>query len=115
MQRCGQCTRLRWPGRPICNDCHSSALEWVPVSGRGAIESWTVTHHSFGPAVAVPFVVVLVRLDDQDDIYMPGYFDGPGDGLNLQAGQPVVADFEDVALSDGGSLRVVLWRTDPPA
>lgn len=115
VQRCSSCGRLRWPARPICNDCHAVTFEWVPASGCGTIESWTVTHHSFGPTVEVPFTVVLVRLDDQEDIHMPGYFDGPGDGSTVQIGQPVRAHFVSVETSDGGELRVLRWGPAAPS
>jgi uncharacterized OB-fold protein len=114
VQRCSSCGRLRWPARPICNDCHAFAFEWVAASGCGTIESWTVTHHSFGPTVEVPFVVVLVRLDDQDDIHMPGYYDGPGDGSTVRIGQAVRAHFVSVGTADGGGFEVVQWRPASP-
>ncbi|TDD26262.1 hypothetical protein E1287_36560 [Actinomadura sp. KC06] len=109
LQACGPCRRLRWPARAICNDCGSDDWTWVPASGFGTVASWTVTHR---PATAGgPFVVVLVRLDDQDDILMPGYVDGPQDGAGLVIGLPVQVGFEDVAAGDGGRDLVVLrWR-----
>lgn len=112
VQKCARCARLRWPPRPICNECHDSAHEWVAATGRGTVESWTATYHSFGPAIDVPFLVVLVRLEDQPDIYMPGYFDGPPDGRATRIGQRVSVGFVDVDTSDGTTLRVLQWVPD---
>jgi uncharacterized OB-fold protein len=110
LQRCSECRRLRWPPRPSCGECGSHGWEWINSAGAGTIASWTVTHHSFIPDVVVPFVVVLVRLDDQDDVFIPGHVDGPGDGSGLRIGQPVEVGFEELA-GDGGPMTLLRWRT----
>jgi hypothetical protein len=80
-----------------------------------------VNHHSFGAGAGgrpAPYVVVLVRLDDQPDILIPGSWAGAPDGSDLHAGLPVVAGFEDIDLGDvddqldtsGESDRVALLR-----
>jgi uncharacterized OB-fold protein len=69
--------------------------QWVPASGRGTVASWIVNHHTFATAFTAPYVVVLVRLDDQDDILMPGGWAGPADGQGLEVGRAVIAGFED--------------------
>ncbi|WP_164478356.1 Zn-ribbon domain-containing OB-fold protein [Mycolicibacterium stellerae] len=110
IQCCTGCQRLRWPARAICNDCGSFEWRWIPATGRGTIASWTVTHRS-APADATPTVVVMVRLDDQDDIFMPGFVDGPDDGSGLSIGLPVNVGFDEVAVgSDGWRLSVLRWR-----
>lgn len=74
VQRCRQCRRWTWPARPMCSGCHGADLEWVEPSGKGEIYSWVVTHQPYGPDLAklVPYVVALVRIDEQDDILIPG-------------------------------------------
>ncbi len=110
LQACTPCRRLRWPARAICNDCGSDEWTWTPACGLGTVASWTVTHRS-GPAGGERFVVVLVRLDDQDDILVPGYVDGPPDGSGLVIGLPVEVGFEDVEVGDAEDRLVVLrWR-----
>ena len=121
LQRCDDCGALRWPPRELCNRCGSLAWRWVPASGRGTVASWIVNHHAFGSGAGgrpAPYVVVLVRLDDQADILIPGGWDGAPDGTDLHAGLPVVAGFDDVELGDvddpldtsGESDRVALLR-----
>lgn len=106
VQRCENCGRLRWPARAVCNECLSEQYAWAPAES-GTVASWTVTHR---PEVD-PFVVVLVRLDDQDDILIPGFVDGPADGSGLRIGAPVRVGFDDVAVGrDGGKLVVLRWR-----
>jgi uncharacterized OB-fold protein len=74
VQRCRDCGRLLFPARPICAHCAGSALEWVPVSGRGTVISWVVTHQVFNKlfADAVPYTTVLVQLEEQPDLLMYG-------------------------------------------
>src|SRR5947207_637583 len=50
VQRCAGCGLLRHYPRPMCSACHSMECEWVAVSGRGTLRSWTVCHHAFLPA-----------------------------------------------------------------
>ncbi|MGE0214648.1 Zn-ribbon domain-containing OB-fold protein [Mycolicibacterium sp.] len=106
IQCCTSCHRLRWPARAVCNACGSTGCQWVSASGSGTVASWTVTHRPTGT-----FVVVLVRLADQDDILIPGYIDGPTDGSGLSIGMPVSLGFDDVEIGkDGWRLVVVRWR-----
>ena len=48
-----------------CAECGSTAYEWAPVTGRGTLYSWTVTHQVFHPAFDVPFVAAVIELDEQ--------------------------------------------------
>ena len=44
------------------------------MSGTGEVHSWVVTHQVYAPDFVdlVPYTVVLVRIDEQDDILIPG-------------------------------------------
>jgi uncharacterized OB-fold protein len=101
-QRCGGCRSWRWPPRMRCGRCGSPEWTWEAVSGRGTVASWIVNHHSFLPAIEPPYTVVLVRLDEQDDILMPGAWLGGGEPVMDQA---VQADFVE---RDGETL--LGWR-----
>jgi len=90
MQRCRRCTRWTWPARPICSGCHGFDLEWTEAGGGGEVHSWIVTHQPYSPDLAalVPYAVVLVRVDEQDDILIPGRYVGTVDihqGLRVRA------------------------------
>jgi uncharacterized OB-fold protein len=63
-QKCGECGKYTFPPRPMCPRCHSLQREVVPLSGRGAILSWTVPRHppAFGFKEAP--IVVVVRLEE---------------------------------------------------
>jgi uncharacterized protein len=76
MQHCRACGRWTWPPRPICSGCHGDDLEWKDASGTGVVYSWVVTHQPYAPDLAklLPYTVALVRVDEQDDILIPGRF-----------------------------------------
>jgi hypothetical protein len=90
---------------------------WEPASGRGTIVSWIVNRHAFSPAFASPYVVVSVRLDEQDDVVMPSGWGGLGDGSDLAVGMPVSVTFVDLdadeadeADAGGGPATLLSWN-----
>ncbi|GAB4471273.1 MAG: hypothetical protein Kow00124_08140 [Anaerolineae bacterium] len=42
--RCPACDALFLPPRAICPHCHSAALEWVELSGRGRLAAFTAIY-----------------------------------------------------------------------
>jgi len=78
VQRCRGCGALRWPPRALCNRCRRFEHEWIALSGRGRVVSWTRTHQVFAPAWRddVPYEVVTVALDEQDDLQLIGRLEG---------------------------------------
>jgi len=113
LQACSDCARLRWPARAICNDCGSLDWRWSESAGTGTIVSWTVTHRPPAPQVEVPYVVVLVRLDDQDDVFMPGGWSGPPDGAGLAIGLPVRVGYQSVVDQRGEEATILQWEPSP--
>src|SRR5437870_106855 len=93
LQRCDECAAWRWPARAICGRCGSLAWRWVPASGRGVVASWIVNHHAFNSAFPSPYVVLLVRLEEQDDLLLPGAYAGDPAGSDLAVGLPLVVTF----------------------
>jgi hypothetical protein len=78
----------------------------VDASGRGSVYSWIVVHHTTVPTAAnlLPYSVVLVALEDDPDILIPGQFDG--DRTELCSDLAVVAEYRDVT----EDVTVVHWR-----
>lgn len=66
VQQCSACKTLRHPPRPMCANCQSLEVEWVPLSGAGSVYSYIVSHQAVHPALVdrVPFATVLVELDE---------------------------------------------------
>lgn len=95
LQRCAQCGKLRHYPRPLCDACYSLDVEWVETSGRGAVYSWTVTHHPFHPGFKrqVPYCTVTVDLAEGVRLQAP--LRGADAGA-LAIGARVVVDYEDV-------------------
>ena len=108
VQHCRACRRWTWPARPICSGCHGEDLAWEEPAGTGEVYSWVVTHQPYGPELAalVPYTVLLVRLDEQDDILVPGRLLGDVEvhqGLRVRAVPERVAD----------EIGVLCWEAQP--
>jgi uncharacterized OB-fold protein len=108
LQHCPDCGRWTWPARPICSGCHGENLEFEEPSGRGEVYSWVVTHQPYAPDLAriVPYTVALVRVDEQDDILIPGRYASDdveiGQGLRVRAAPERVTD----------AIGVLNWEAD---
>lgn len=103
VQHCAGCGMWIWQPKPVCPRCREDDPGWTEVSGAGRVASWTVIHPPVLPVWedAVPFVVVLVELDDAPGVRMVGQLvDGDGE---RRAGDDGVAMGARVALR---------WRTD---
>ena len=107
MQRCADCSEVRFPPRPMCPACNSMRDEWVPMSGTGTIYSWVVIHPPVLPAFAAdaPYAVVLVQLDDDPTLRLVGTVSdiAPAD---LAAGIAVEVWFDDVT----DDISLPRWR-----
>jgi uncharacterized OB-fold protein len=66
VQRCSGCGEYVFYPRPHCPACLSEALEWVAVSGRGRVYTYTVVRRAMNPAFAddVPYVYAIVELEE---------------------------------------------------
>ncbi|UUO01436.1 OB-fold domain-containing protein [Mycolicibacterium novocastrense] len=62
--RCERCHLWVSPPAGDCPEC-GGRLRPQPVSGLGTVFTYTVNHQPFNPAVAVPYVIAIVELDDQ--------------------------------------------------
>jgi uncharacterized protein len=98
--RCSRCRRYTHPPDVVCPHCGSPdpAFVFEPVSGQGAVRSWTVVRQSFLPGFDddLPFVLVDVELVEQADLRLIGrLLDGPAAPLAL--GAAVRVAFEDIA------------------
>lgn len=97
-QRCVPCGQLRHYPSPMCPHCQSMVHDWVPLSGRGSVHSWTVTHQTALPAFRerVPYALVTVDLAEGVRMLAPLTATSLAE---LRVGLPVRAVFE--ARADG--------------
>lgn len=92
LQRCSACGRFRHPPRYLCAGCGSPEWEWKPVSGRGKVFSWTVTHRILDPAWGPgPYATLVVELEDGPRLL--GVLRG-ADPSQLRIGIPVELEIE---------------------
>ena len=64
MQRCGDCSELNWFPRGLCANCSSARLNWMAVSGRGTVYSFSVVSRPPGDGFSDPYLLALVDLDE---------------------------------------------------
>jgi uncharacterized protein len=104
IQRCASCGVLRHPPGPSCPACHAFKRDFVVASGRGTVHSYVVHRHPPVPGREVPFVLVLVDVDE--GVRMVGELLGasPDDGVEI--GAPV--HVEMVTVDD--DLTLPAWR-----
>lgn len=94
--RCRDCgTWIHYP-RPRCHRCLGADVAPAPVSGRGIVASFTVTHFAPSPELAaeLPITLVLVELEEQPGLRVVTNLveAEPGD---LRIGLPVEVVFVD--------------------
>jgi uncharacterized OB-fold protein len=110
VQACARCGEWRMPPRPMCPQCRSTGVAWVPTTGRGRIWSFIVPHPPLLPAFAAvaPYNAVVVELEERPAIRFAGNLvRGPDGAINeidpatIEIGEPVhvvFAKVEDVFL-----------------
>jgi uncharacterized OB-fold protein len=109
VQRCGGCALLRHYPQPMCPACHSTDWTWTPLSGRGVVYTFTVTHQAFHPAWAgcVPYAVATIELEE--GVRMVA--DLPAEDTDdVAIGLPVEVLFDGVATADGGRFTLPRFR-----
>ena len=73
--KCKNCGKLSLPPRPICDDCFSKEIEWVPVSTNGRLLTYTVIYVAPTQFQSMaPYAVGIVELQDGPKI--PGMIRG---------------------------------------
>jgi uncharacterized OB-fold protein len=110
MQRCGACERLIHPPALLCPDDHSDDLRFVPVSGRGVVETWTENQHSWFPGFAAPYYVAYVTLAEDSRARVLTNLVNV-DGVEVRIGMPVRVTFERHE-ADGDEIHLPLFEPD---
>ena len=78
--RCLKCGKIHLPPRPLCDNCFSQDFEWISVSGKGKLLTYTVI--SVAPQqfqALTPYAVGIVELES--GLKIPGMING----LNARA------------------------------
>jgi len=66
IQRCKDCGEFRFYPRTACIYCLSENTEWVEVSGKAKVYSFTIAHRPARPAFAndVPYNIAVIELEE---------------------------------------------------
>ena len=106
VQVCGGCGARRMPPRPMCPQCRSVEVSWVPTSGRGRVWSFIVAHPPLLPAFATeaPYNAIVVELEDDPNIRFVGNLVASPDGP--------IGEIDPTTISIGEPVEVVFHRID---
>lgn len=109
MQRCGKCARLIHPPALRCPYDHGTP-EYVELSGKARVESWTVNHHPWFPGFTPPYLVAFVNPVEDERVRLLTNLVNV-DPADVTASMPVRVVFEHVADS-GDAVHVPLFEPD---
>lgn len=102
MQKCGRCGTLNFFPKPWCIDCGSRKLEWVEVSGRGTVYSYTIAYKVMmnfpGWQGDLPVIMCIIDLDEGARMYGQVIGCKPED---VKIGMQLAACFEDISPQAG--------------
>jgi uncharacterized OB-fold protein len=108
LPRCKGCNQWHWPAVWRCGDCGSWEHEWVDVRLEGSVYSWTRTAHPFAgtEAFTVPFVSVVVALDDAAGARLLGTIEGAD--ADVRIGARVSGRIGEIS-AGGNSIPALFW------
>ena len=92
--RCPTCNRVYVPARSICKDCFEPINEWVEVSDKGTVMTYSVDYEAkISQPVEPPVVYAIIQLDGADNGFV--HMLGGLDLEELRIGMRVQAVFND--------------------
>lgn len=88
--RCPVCNRVYVPPRLTCKDCFTELEEWVELSDKGTLLTYTIVHTpGANQPVEPPYIIGVIQLDGADTglIHIVGQtsFEQLSVGMRLQA------------------------------
>jgi hypothetical protein len=107
--RCPTCNLVYVPARSVCRDCFGELSEWVEVSQKGTLLTYTVTYQS-NPIqpVSTPIVYGIVQLDGADTGFV--HMLGEVDPEQLKVGMKVKAVFKVKKERQGNILDIKYFK-----
>ncbi len=75
--RCGHCHIVYVPPRAVCGRCMSRLDQWVPLSGRGVVETYTTLHyrgsyHPIPPDRPIHYAIIKLEGADTGFVHLLG-------------------------------------------
>jgi uncharacterized OB-fold protein len=107
--RCPTCNLVYVPARSACRDCFGELSEWVEVSQKGILLTYTVAYQS-NPIqpVSTPIVYGIVQLDGADTGFV--HMLGEVDPEKLKVGTKVKALFKSKKERQGSILDIKYFK-----
>jgi uncharacterized OB-fold protein len=107
--RCPTCNLVYVPARSACRDCYGELSEWVEVSQKGTLLTFTVTYQS-NPIqpVSTPIAYGIVQLDGADTGFV--HMLGEVDPEKLKVGTKVKAVFKSKKERQGSILDIKYFK-----
>jgi uncharacterized OB-fold protein len=68
--RCESCAGFIHPPRPICPHCLSETVAPAAMPGTGVIDTYTINHQKWHPAMEVPYVIARVAIDGAPGVFL---------------------------------------------
>lgn len=93
IMHCDDCGGYIHPPRPVCRHCLSDNVKAKAVSGKGTVDTFTVNHQKWHPAMEVPFIVARIALDDAPGVIITSNVVGC-DVSDIEFGDKVQVTFE---------------------
>lgn len=92
--RCPMCSRVYVPARSVCKDCFGQLDEWIEVSDKGTVLTYSVCHQS-NPVQPMepPLIYGIIQLDGADTGFV--HLLGGVDLEQLRIGMRVQAVFKE--------------------
>ncbi len=89
--KCLKCGKIHLPPRPLCNRCFSQEFEWLEVSGKGKLLTYTIIHIAPQQFQALaPYAVGIVQLES--GLRIPGMIQGATQE-QMRIGMDLAIDF----------------------
>ncbi len=89
-QQCYKCQAVQFPPRYFCASCWETDISWIESTGKGHIESCTVVHRAPSPDFQAPYVIAMVKTDE--NVRIMTNIIGPG-ALEATIGDEVKVTF----------------------
>jgi uncharacterized OB-fold protein len=96
VQRCTACAHTRHPPAPVCPECRSDDADWLELSGRGEVYTYTLVHRPIAAGQQLPFAIAVVALEGSGGLRMiSNLVDVAPEAIEI--GMPVELVWEDMS------------------
>ncbi|MCU0485270.1 MAG: Zn-ribbon domain-containing OB-fold protein [Anaerolineales bacterium] len=99
--RCTTCSKLYYPARPMCPECHGKEMEAVELSGKGKLAAFSVIYIATTAMIQAgydrknPYCTAVVQLVEGPNICAQLVGADLAHPETIQIGTPVTATFMD--------------------